>query len=164
MQESIFTLLDNSQRLVTFLYMLEFFEAIILIYHQFVCAAARTFANVIAIPAFTTGGQQGVIAEDWRLRQAGAQEGTSSSKKSLLFFITCIGDTLFQKILTLLHYLYWDALFQKLLIFNSFLYLYWGTLFQKCIIRFYSALIPEIIRQVIPAVFGTHSGQFPAGF
>lgn len=34
----------------------------------------------------------------------------------------------------------------------------------KCIIRFYSALIPEIIRQVIPAVFGTHSGQFPAGF
>jgi hypothetical protein len=34
----------------------------------------------------------------------------------------------------------------------------------NCIIRFYSALIPEIIRQVIPAVFGTHSGQFPAGF
>ena len=44
------------------------------------------------------------------------------------------GDTLFQKILTLLHYLYWDVLFQKLLIFNSFLYLYWGTLFQKVLI------------------------------
>jgi hypothetical protein len=64
--------------------MLEFFEAIIiLIYHQFVCAAAMAFANVIAIPAFTTGGQQGVIAQDWRLRQAGAKEGTPSSKNSL---------------------------------------------------------------------------------
>jgi len=49
-------------RLVTFPYMLEFFEAIInLIYHQFVCAAAMSFANVITIPACATGGQQGVI-------------------------------------------------------------------------------------------------------
>lgn len=33
-----------------------------------------------------------------------------------------------------------------------------------CIIRFYSAPIPETIRQVNPAVFGSHSGQLPAGF
>lgn len=34
----------------------------------------------------------------------------------------------------------------------------------ECIIRFYSALIPETIRQVNPAVFGSHSGKHPAGF
>jgi len=54
----------------------------VLIYHQFVCAAAMSFANVIPIPAFTTGGQQGVIAEDRRLRRSGAKEGTPSSKSS----------------------------------------------------------------------------------
>ena len=40
-----------------------------------------TFANVITMPAFTTGGQQGVIAEDRHPRRAGAQEGAPSSKK-----------------------------------------------------------------------------------
>jgi len=42
----------------------------ILIYHQFASAAARMFKNVMKTPAFTTGGQQGVIAEDRRLRRA----------------------------------------------------------------------------------------------
>ena len=57
----------------------------VLIYHQFVSAAARLFANVIAIPACTNGGQHGVIAEDWRPGQAVAQEGAPSSKRSLPF-------------------------------------------------------------------------------
>jgi len=40
-----------------------------------------TFANVKTIPASTTGGQQGVIAKDRRLRRAGAQEGLSLTLK-----------------------------------------------------------------------------------
>ena len=42
------------------------------------------FSNVITIPASTNGGQQGVIAQDRRLRRAGAQEGAPSSKKLLI--------------------------------------------------------------------------------
>ena len=53
----------------------------VLIYHQFASAAVRTFANVITIPASTTGGQQGVIAEDRHPRRAGVKEGGPSSKK-----------------------------------------------------------------------------------
>ena len=53
----------------------------VLIYHQFACVAAMTFANVITMPASPTGGQQGVIAEDRRPRRAGAQEGTPSSRR-----------------------------------------------------------------------------------
>ena len=52
---------------------------IVLIYHQFACATAMLFANVITIPASTNGGQQGVIAEDRRPRRAGAKEGAPSS-------------------------------------------------------------------------------------
>jgi len=71
--------------------------------------AAKAFANVIAIPAFTTGGQQGEIAQDWRLRQAGAKEGAPSSRNSLSSILAyiCIGGTLFQKILINNYYLYW---------------------------------------------------------
>ena len=57
----------------------------VLIYLQFVSAAARSFANLIVIPACTTGGQHGVIAQDRRLRQAVAQEGMPSSRRSLPF-------------------------------------------------------------------------------
>ena len=62
----------------------------VLIYHQFASAAARAFENVMRIPASTTGGQQGVIAQDRRLRRAGAKEGTPSSKKSLFLRIPSI--------------------------------------------------------------------------
>jgi len=74
----------------------------VLIYHQFASAAATTFANVIIIPACTNGGQQGVIAQDWRLRQTEAKEGTPSSRNSLIFFITCIGTPSSQKIFFLM--------------------------------------------------------------
>ena len=61
--------------------MLEFFEAIIILsYHQFASAAAMTSANVISIPAFTNGGQHGVIAEDRFPNRAEAKEGTPSSR------------------------------------------------------------------------------------
>ena len=64
-------------------------------------------ANVITMPASTTGGQQGVIAEDRRLRRAGAKEGAPSSKNSLSYFIACIGGTLFQRqIYISVYYLY----------------------------------------------------------
>jgi len=43
------------------------------------------------IPAFATGGQHGVIAQDRRLRRAGAKEGTPSSKKILFLIIAGIG-------------------------------------------------------------------------
>ena len=83
----------------------------VLIYHQFASAAATTFANVKSIPAFTTGGQHGVIAEDRFPNRAGAQEGTPSSKKSLSLILanTCIRGPLFQKLLILTNYLYWGA-------------------------------------------------------
>ena len=59
-----------------------FFQAtIILIYYQFAAAAAMAIENVITIPAFAAGGQHGVIAQDRRLRRAGAKEGTPSSRK-----------------------------------------------------------------------------------
>jgi len=60
-------------------------------------------ANVITMPAFTTGGQQGVIAEDRFPDRAGAQEGTPSSKKSLVLFFVYIGNALFQKIFILIY-------------------------------------------------------------
>ena len=59
----------------------------VLIYHQFATAAAKTSANVITLPACTTGGQQGVIAQDRRPRRAWAKEGTPSSKSSSFLFI-----------------------------------------------------------------------------
>jgi len=49
------------------------------------------FANAMNLPAFATGGQQGVIAEDRRPRRAGAKEGTPSSRKSLSLFFNYIG-------------------------------------------------------------------------
>ena len=58
------------------------------------------------LPALTTGGQHGVIAQEWRLRQAGAKEGAPSSKKSLFLNSVGIGGTLFQKLLILVNHLY----------------------------------------------------------
>ncbi len=80
----------------------------VLIYLQFASAAAKASANVMAIPAFTTGGQHGVIAEDWRLRQAAAQEGAPSSKRTLSLFLLLL-------VLGMLG----TAFFQKSLLFNS---------------------------------------------
>ena len=57
-----------------------FLEAIINFNHQFVSADARTFENGMTIPAFTTDGQQGVIAEDRRPRRAYTKEGAPSSR------------------------------------------------------------------------------------
>ena len=53
----------------------------VLIYHQFASAAVISFANVMTITAAPNGGQQGVIAQDRRLRRAGAKEGAPSSIK-----------------------------------------------------------------------------------
>ena len=51
--------------------------------------------NVMLLPAFANGGQQGVIAEDRFNNRAEAQEGTPSSRNSLFLFITCIEGTFF---------------------------------------------------------------------
>ena len=51
-----------------------------------------------SLTCLTNGGQQGVIAQDRRLRRAGAKEGAPSSKNSLSLFITCIGEAPIQKL------------------------------------------------------------------
>jgi len=45
------------------------------------------------LPAFTNGGQHGVIVEDRRLRRAGAKEGTPSSKNLSDWFPAFAGMT-----------------------------------------------------------------------
>ncbi len=87
--------------------MLEFFQATTSFNLPPVRRCGRKgVAYVMKLPAFATGGQQGVIAQDWRLRQAGAKEGAPSSRKSLFLIIACIGDVLFQKVLIFIYYLY----------------------------------------------------------
>ena len=88
--------------------MLEFFKATISFnLPQFVSAAAKgRFANVITIPAFTTGGQHGVMAQDRRRGRLERKRtpssknlylilllvlGTPSSRSSLFLFTNCIG-------------------------------------------------------------------------
>ena len=44
------------------------------------------------------------IAQDRRLRRAGAQGGTPPARISLLLFITCIGDAPCQNLFTLVYY------------------------------------------------------------
>ncbi len=44
--------------------------------------AAMSFANVMNLPAFATGGQHGVIAQDRFPNRVGAKEGAPSSKRS----------------------------------------------------------------------------------
>jgi len=80
--------------------MLEFFEATINFKLPPVRQCAATaFANVMKTPAFTNGGQHGVIAEDRFPDRAEAKEGTPSSNKNLILVITCIGGTLSRKLL-----------------------------------------------------------------
>ena len=55
--------------------------------------------NVMTITAAPNSGQHRGIAQDRRLRRAGAQGGTPPSRNSysLILAFTCIRDTLFQK-------------------------------------------------------------------
>jgi len=76
--------------------------------------------NVMRLPAFASGGQLGVIAQDWRLRRAVAQEGTpllkdlcfdiiffttaSFLRNSLFLLITCNEDAFFPEEFCFINY------------------------------------------------------------